>query len=308
RKVYDLYGPSEDTTYSTWMLRRADGPETIGRPMTNKQVYLLDALLQPVPVGVTGELYIGGAGVARGYLHRPELTAEKFIPDPFSQKSGARLYKTGDLARYLPDGNIQFLGRIDHQVKVRGFRIELGEIESVLRRHPDIRETIVVARADQNGEKRLIAYVVADQQPTLTPRELKTHVASLLPEYMVPSAFVLMDALPLTPNGKVDRKALPEPESQSENCDSIPPSTPAEMAVAKLWCEVLGVKQVGIHDNFFELGGHSLMATQLISRFSKFHKIQVKLRDIFNAPTVAEMSRWLERKEMGKSVSEPATA
>jgi amino acid adenylation domain-containing protein len=296
RKVYDLYGPSEDTTYSTWTLRRAHGPETIGRPMSNKQVYLLDAQLQPVPVGVTGELYIGGAGVARGYLNRPELTAEKFIPDPFSPLPDARLYKTGDLARYLADGNIQFLGRIDHQVKVRGFRIELGEIESVLRRHENLRDVLVMARANDDGEKRIVAYVVAHHEPAPTPRELKDHVASQLPEYMVPSAFVLMDALPLTPNGKVDRKALPEPEAQTESSEFVAPTTPAELAIAKMWCEVLGVKQVGLHDNFFSLGGHSLMATQLISRFSKFHQVQVKLRDIFDAPTVAEMSKWLEKK------------
>jgi acyl carrier protein len=211
------------------------------------------------------------------------------------------MYKTGDLVRYRGEGKLEFLGRLDYQVKIRGFRIELGEIESVLLRHPNIKEAVVSARGATDGEKRLVAYVVSRQQPPPNAAELKTLVSGQLPEYMTPAAFMVLDALPLTPNGKVDRKALPEPEVQPVAEDFVPPTSPAEIAVAKLWCEVLGVKQVSLQDNFFSLGGHSLMATQLISRFEKFHKVTVKLRDVFESPTLGEMSQMLERKQAKSS-------
>lgn len=225
-RVYDLYGPTEDTTYSTFALRSSHGRATIGRPIANTQVYILDPHLNPVSIGIPGELHLGGAGLARGYLNRPELTAEKFIPNPFSDDPRARLYKTGDLARYLPDGNIEFLGRIDHQVKIRGFRIEPGEIEAVLSQHPPVREAVVIVREDTPGDQRLIAYVVARAEaPSLT--ELRGFIQSKLPEHMIPTAFVLLDKMPVTPNGKLDRKALPAPEYRSDK-PFVAPRTSAE--------------------------------------------------------------------------------
>ena len=283
-RVYDLYGPTEDTTYSTFALRSSFGRATIGRPIANTQVYILDPHLNPVPIGVPGELHLGGAGLARGYLNRPELTAEKFIPNPFTDHPQARLYKTGDLARYLPDGNIEFLGRIDHQVKIRGFRIELGEIEAVLAQRPEVKACAVLVREDTPGDQRLIAYVVArGEGPSLT--ELRGFIQSKLPEYMIPAAFVLLDKMPVTPNGKLDRKALPAPEYRSDK-PFVAPRTPAEKKLAAIWAEMLKLQHTGIHDNFFELGGHSLLATQLISRVREELNIDLPLRAIFEAPTV----------------------
>jgi amino acid adenylation domain-containing protein len=289
QQVFDLYGPSEDTTYSTYALRKSAGPATIGRPITNSQIYLLDRDRQPVPLGVPGELHIGGDGLARGYLDRAELTSEKFTPDPFSNRPGARLYGTGDLARYLPDGNIVFLGRLDQQVKIRGFRIELGEIEAILGHHPQVVEAIVAARENGQGEKRLVAYVVPEQGQAVTLNELRSFLKQKLPDYMVPSTFVFLDVLPLTPNRKVDRKALPEPDdSRPELIDAyVAPSTPIEKALAEMWMQVLCVEKVGIHDNFFELGGHSLLAMQLISRVRNSFGIELSVRSLFDAPTVA---------------------
>lgn len=229
----------------------------IGRPITNTQIYLLDAYLQPVPIGVPGELYIGGASLARGYLNHPVLTAEKIVPDPFSDKPGVRLYKTGDLARYRADGNIEFLGRIDNQVKIRGFRIELGEIEAVLTQYPTVLETVVVAREGMLGDKRLVAYIVHqhEQAPTIT--ELRNFLREKLPEYMIPSIFLLLPALPFTPNGKIDRRVFPALDQARHNLDHafVAPRTPVELVLATLWSEVLGLKRVGVHDNLFELGG-----------------------------------------------------
>jgi amino acid adenylation domain-containing protein len=292
--LWNMYGPTETTIWSA--AGKVESPEVprIGPPLANTQFYVLDAHLQPTPSGVPGELHIGGAGLARGYLNRPELTAEKFIPDHLGGEPGARLYKTGDLARYQADGKIEFLGRMDQQIKIRGHRIELGEVEAVLRRHPSTGDVAAMVREDGKGEKCLVAYVVG-RQPT-TANELRGFLKSKLPEYMVPSMFVMMDALPLTPNGKVDRKALPVPDTQPNADEYAAPETPAEIAVAKIWCELLGRKQVSRHDNFFDLGGHSLMATQLISRLETFYGVESRLRDVFDAPTVAEMSRWLEKK------------
>jgi acyl carrier protein len=296
-RVYDLYGPSEDTTYSTYALRSLGGPATIGRPIANTRTYILDRSLSPVPIGVPGELYIGGAGLARGYLNRPELTAEKFVPDPFSQMEGERLYRTGDLCRYLPDGNIEFLGRLDHQVKIRGFRIELGEIESVLLDHSSVREAVVVAREDGSDQKRLVAYVAGDEGAIDIP-VLREHLRSKLPEYMVPSAFMVLESLPLSSNGKIDRKALPAPDASSiigsQSGEYSAPRTPVEEALCEIWREVLHREQVGIHDNFFELGGHSLLATQVISRIRKTFDVELPLRALFEHPTVAALAMQLQ--------------
>ncbi|BAY60048.1 amino acid adenylation domain-containing protein [Calothrix brevissima NIES-22] len=289
QQVFNLYGPSEDTTYSTFTLVKPEDRVTIGRPIANTQVYVLDAYLQPVPVGVAGELYIGGCGLARGYLNRPELTAQKFIHNPFNNQPDSRLYKTGDLVRYLPDGNLEYLGRLDHQVKIRGFRIELGEIEALLRQYPGIRDVVVVAREDRPSEKRLVAYLAADEIPVKT---LRAFLGEKLPEFMIPAAFVILDNLPLTPNGKVDRRSLPVPEVTIWESESeyIAPRTVVEEVLAAIWSEILGLEKVGINDNFFALGGHSLLATQVISRLREAFQVELPLRSLFAAPTVAELA------------------
>ncbi|MEO0971274.1 MAG: non-ribosomal peptide synthetase, partial [Cyanobacteria bacterium J06639_18] len=270
-------------------------PCSIGRPIANTQVYILDEQHQPVPIGVAGELYIGGDGLARGYLNRPDLTQAKFIPNPFppakSQVANSKLYKTGDLARYLPSGQIEFLGRIDYQVKIRGFRIELGEIEAVLCEHPQVQQAVVMAREDMADDKRLVAYVVAAEEPFSAP-QLRSFVAAKLPAYMVPATFVSLAALPLTPNGKVDRKALPVPdENISRDSEHVAPRTPEEEIIANIFAAVLGVQSVGIHDNFFELGGHSLLATQLISRLRSALTVEIPLRAIFESPTIVQLGQ-----------------
>ena len=291
-RVFDLYGPSEDTTYSTYALRRRNGHATIGRPIANTQVYILDKEMQPVPVGVAGELHLGGEGLARGYLNRPELTREKFIGNPFSSEPEARVYKTGDLARYLPDGNIEFLGRIDHQVKVRGYRIELGEIETALEGYPGIEKSVVMAREDQPGNKRLVAYVVPRGEERVAISELRGYLIQHLPEYMVPAFFVVLEKLPLTPNGKIDRQALQAPDESRPEIEVafVTPRTASEEVLTKIWGEILGLQQVGVFDNFFELGGHSLLATQVISRINDAFEIRVPLRDFFERPTVAGLA------------------
>ncbi|ROH82146.1 non-ribosomal peptide synthetase, partial [Lonsdalea populi] len=239
----------------------------IGHPIANTRIYILDAQGQPAPLGVAGEIYIGGVGVARGYLHRPELTAERFIPDPFSTTPDARLYQTGDLGRWLPDGSIEYLGRNDFQVKVRGFRIEPGEIEARLMQCPGVREAVVVAREDSPGDTRLVAYLCPQADATLDPIVLRQQLSQQLAEYMVPGAFVTLDALPLTPNGKLDRRALPAPDQTAVVSRGYEaPQGELEVALADIWQELLGLTRVGRHDHFFELGGHSLMAVGLIER------------------------------------------
>jgi acyl carrier protein len=249
-----------------------------------------------VPIGIVGEIYIGGNGVARGYLNRPELTEEKFISNPFSDEPEPRLYKTGDMARYLPDGNIEFLGRLDHQVKIRGFRIELGEIEAVLNQYQAVQSSVVVAREDVSGDKRLVAYTLAVPGSAPSASELRSFLQQKLPEYMVPSVFVFLDSLPLTPNGKLDRKALPAPDQTRPELDEtfVAPRTPVEETLASIWAGVLKVDKVGIHDNFFELGGHSLLATQLISRIRDTFKIDLPLRSLFEAPTIYGLAQRLQ--------------
>ncbi len=306
-KVYDLYGPTEDTTYSTFTLRKPGEPATIGRPLANKQLYVLNPHGQPVPVGVPGELHIAGLGLARGYLNRPELTAEKFIPNPFSPEPGERLYKTGDLVRYRPNGNLEFLGRIDHQVKVHGFRIELGEIESVLRQHPHVRDTVVAAQEAPSGDQRLVAYCSPAQSPAPAAEELRCFLKTTLPDYMVPAVFVMLDLLPRTPNGKVDRKALPIPDAAAAPGECVAPTTPMQLAIAQIWSDVLGLKRVGLHDNFFTLGGHSLIATQVISRLRSFSRTEVMLRDLFESPTLAGLAATIEQRQAaGTAPAQPA--
>lgn len=279
----------------------------IGRPFANTQLYILNSFLQPVPVGVPGELYIGGASLARGYHNRPKLTAERFIPTVFSHQLGARMYKTGDLARYLPDGNIEFLGRIDHQVKIRGFRIELGEIEALLGQHPQVRQVVVTAREDHLGNKHLVAYVVPDEQAiALKSHELGNFLKKQLPDYMIPSAFVLLEALPLTPNGKVDRRSLPAPDLQKLELAEpyVAPRNAVEEVLAGIWAKTLRVERVGIHDNFFELGGHSLLATQVISRIRETFQVELPLRCIFESPSVAQLAQSTIAKEAKPGLTE----
>jgi acyl carrier protein len=263
-------------------------------------VYLLDANLEPVPIGVPGELYLGGAGLARGYLNRPELTAQQFIPNPFGDQPGTRLYKTGDLARYQADGNLEFLGRKDHQVKIRGFRIELGEIEATLSQHPGVRQNVIIAREDTPNEKRLVAYVVPNEGQSLTVGNLRTFLRAKLPEYMVPSLFVTLEALPLTPNGKVNRQALPAPDVARPELETtyVTARNLVEEVLTEIWIETLGLEQVGIHDNFFELGGHSLLATQIISRIHRYFRVEIPLRSLFEAPTVAGLAKTLVEYEI----------
>ncbi|HEX8362543.1 MAG TPA: amino acid adenylation domain-containing protein, partial [Longimicrobium sp.] len=292
----NVYGPSEAATALASPGCRADdsrGTVPIGRPISNTRVYVLDAAGEPVPAGVTGELFIGGAGVARGYLDRPDLTAERFVADPFSGEPGARLYRTGDLARWLPDGTVEFLGRNDFQVKLRGFRIELGEIEARLAQHAAVREAVVLVREDVPGDERLVAYYLAAE--AVETDALRAYLSANLPEYMVPAAFVWMEAMPLTPNGKTDRKALPAPEGGAFGAREYEaPVGAVETALAGIWAEVLGVEQVGRQDSFFELGGHSLRAVRVVSRVRQDLGIEVALGDLFLRPVLADFARGLE--------------
>ena len=270
----------------------------IGVPIPDLRVYLLDEKLQPVPVGISGEICVAGAGVARGYLNRPELTSQRFLPDPFSGQPGARLYRSGDLARYTASGELEYLGRMDHQVKIRGFRIELGEIESALNRHPAIRESIVIAGDGPGGDKRLVAYIVPNgAAPTI--EEVRECLEQSLPDYMVPSVFVLLQALPLTSNGKVDRRALPSPDiaAAGTNQPCVAPRNPTETTLVEIWCQLLRRQSVSIHENFFHLGGHSLLATQVISRIAGTFNVELPVRAIFEAPTVARLAEAVQRAQ-----------
>ncbi|TAN66234.1 MAG: amino acid adenylation domain-containing protein [Methylobacter sp.] len=292
-ELHNLYGPTEasvDVSYWACLRGRAETAIPIGRPIANIRLYILDRQLNPAPLGTSGELHIGGVGLARGYLNRPELTAEKFIPNPFAEQ-GERLYKTGDWVRYRPDGNIDYLGRIDHQVKIRGFRIELGEIEARLLEHPDIKEAVVLAREDQPGDKRLVAYLVAAAKDAFDVDTVKLQLKNTLPEYMVPGVFVLLDRMPLNANGKLERKRLPQPDIGAMSAKHyVAPRTATEDILAGIWAEVLGVEQVGVEDNFFELGGHSLLATQLVSRICLRFNINLQLKTLFDTTSVAQLA------------------
>lgn len=294
------YGPSE-THLATWL--RLEGPAhewprlpAIGKPIANAQAFVLDTKLQPVPIGVVGELFIGGDGLARGYFNRPDQTAWRFIPNPFNAAPGARLYRTGDLVRHVKDGLLEFVGRSDNQVKVRGFRIEVGEIESVLKQHPAVSQVAVVASADDDGHKRLVAYVVAGKERTPSNEELRNHLRARLPEYMVPAAFLTLDRLPLSRSGKVNRHALPAvSQAKGSELDGyVAPRTPIEEILTAIWAEVLKIERVGVHDNFFDLGGHSLLATQLMSRVRSALQVEVSLRSLFDSPRIADLAQRIE--------------
>ena len=308
--LWNVYGPTETTIWSSaCRVEAGETPISIGRPIANTQFYVLDKRLRAVPVGVIGELYIGGSGLARGYRHRAALTAERFIPDPFGATPGGRLYWTGDLARWRADGTLECLGRVDHQVKIRGFRVELGEIEAALARHPAVREAAVAARPDASGEMSLAAYIVVrDGAEASSAADLRRWLQGQLPDYMVPSAFVSLEALPLTPNGKVDRQALPDPGQArlTESADFVPPRGPVEEMVASGWGSLLGVERVGAHDNFFDLGGHSLLATQVVSRLREAFGVEIPLRALFESPTVAGLAAQIESMKRGGASSDLA--
>ncbi len=296
--VWNMYGPTETTIYSLiGEVALEDGPVSIGTPIGNTQVYILDRNLRPVPVGVPGQIFIGGVGVARGYWNRPELTAERFIPDPFATTPGARLYLTGDLARYRRDGSVQYLGRLDDQVKVRGFRIELGEIEAVLGQHSSVGERAVLLHEFTPTDSRLVAYLVPREGVAPTTSDLRRFLGAKLPDYMVPAQFVVLDAMPRTPNGKLNRRALPAPEPLRPELEGsfIAPRNPIEEAVARSWADVLRIEKVGVHDNFFELGGHSLLAIRMMTRLRSALSVDLPLRSVFETPTVAGMADAVSR-------------
>jgi amino acid adenylation domain-containing protein len=306
--IINGYGPTESTTFTCcYPIPVALGADRmsvpIGPPIGNTTVYVLDEHMRPVPQGVSGEVHIGGAGLARGYLGRAGLTAERFVPDPYDAVPGQRAYRTGDLARHLDDGAVEFQGRLDHQVKIRGFRIEVGEIEAALSKHPDVRETVVLARETSAGEKRLVAYLTTDRQTPLTTKELRSFLGNDLPEYMLPAAFVTLESFPLTPNRKIDRRALPEPEAATHDLDEtyVAPSTPQEEILAEMWSQLLGVARIGVHDNFFEQGGHSLLATQLVSRVREAFTVDLPVRAIFEHPTVADLALAITDAGRGES-------
>jgi amino acid adenylation domain-containing protein len=308
RRFFNAYGPTETTVCASIFQvvedqRAESSPQSqpIGRPIANFQTYVLDARMQPTPVGVPGELSIGGVGLARGYLNRPHLTAERFIPHPFSEQAGSRLYKTGDLVRRLPDGNLEYLGRLDHQVKVRGFRIELGEIEAVLREQSGmragIRDVVVLAREDAPGDGRLVAYLITEPGASPNISELRNLLRERLPDYMIPSAFVTLQSFPLTPNGKVDRHALPPPERTRPELDAgyVTPRNDLEQALADIWQKVLGIESVGVHDNFFDLGGHSLMLAKAHTQMQELFNRELPMIELFKYPTISAQAEYLSR-------------
>ena len=304
--VWNLYGPTETTIWSA--VHRIDsrpGSVPIGKPIANTQVYILDDRDQLVPRGVPGELYIGGDGLARGYLHRAELTAERFVLNPF--RPGEKLYRTGDLVRWLPDGNLEYIGRMDHQIKLRGFRIELGEIETAIEQQPDVRQAVVLVREDVPNDQRLTAYVTARDRAAVDGKTLRAALSSRLPEYMLPSQWVFLDEFPLTPNRKVDRRALPAPEVDETNMSlSAPATTESEIKVAAIWQELLRQARVGANDNFFDLGGHSLLVVQLQSRLRKLFDCDISLVELFQRPTVSAIASQLDAQKRDSRLLQPA--
>ena len=302
--LWNQYGPTETTIYSTAGRISSRDEVTIGRPIANTRTFILDPQLQSVPIGVPGELYIGGDGLARGYLDRPELTAERFLPNPFSENPGERIYRTGDLVRYLRNGNIEFLGRLDHQVKLRGFRIELGEIEGVLAQHEHVKKAVVVAREDRPGNKQLVAYVVPESSQPKSG-ELRKFLQQSLPEYMLPASFVITEALPLTPNGKIDRRALPAPSDVTEDIakNRLAPRDNLEQQLANIWEQILGINVVGVRDNFFELGGHSLLAARLFAQIENRFGMHLPLVTLFQSPSIEQLANVLREYQPSGSWS-----
>ncbi|MBI3418286.1 MAG: amino acid adenylation domain-containing protein [Verrucomicrobia bacterium] len=296
--LWNMYGPTETTVWSTVQQIKDDGrPILVGRPIANTEIFIVNKNLQPVPVGVPGELLIGGAGLARGYRDRPELTAEKFVKHPFSADPQARLYRTGDLARYLPDGTIECLGRVDFQVKIRGYRVELGEIETAIGTHPAVGEVVVTAFDDSSGEKSLVAYLAAKEGQEVSATELRRFLKEILPDNMVPSVFVKLESLPRSPNGKIDRRALPAPleKDRRDGLEYVPPATPVEKQLAEIWSQTIGIQRVSALDNFFELGGHSLLAVQIIARIRDDLHVDLPMRVLFDAANLSEMAAAIEQ-------------
>jgi amino acid adenylation domain-containing protein len=302
-QMVNMYGITETTVHVTYRPITYEDVESgqgsvIGVAIPDLQLYVLDGNLVPVPVGVAGELYVGGAGLGRGYLNRPELTMERFIPDPFSTKPGARLYKSGDVARFLPNRDLEYLGRADQQVQIRGFRVELGEIESVLVEHESVNQAVVIIREGRLGDQRLVAYLVPGSVGALNIPELRKHLRKKLPEYMIPQHFVELEVIPLTPNGKVDRRALPEPKVDRQTEESyVAPRSEVEKTIASIWQELLDIKNVGIHDNFFELGGHSLLLVRMITRLKKTFGKELSIVEMFRHPTIAALASFVTQKE-----------
>ncbi|WP_428263972.1 non-ribosomal peptide synthetase [Haliangium sp.] len=299
-RLVHAYGPAENSCLTTWHLvteiPEDGGTVPIGKPVRNTQVYLLDEARELVPVGAVGELYIGGVGLARGYLHQPELTEERFVPNPFSDQPDARMYRTGDRARWLPDGTLEFIGRADFQVKIRGFRVEPGEIEAVLAQHPGVAHGLIMVREDEPGDRRLVGYVDGMSGASLDVAELRGFLQERLPDYMVPSAIVILDEFPLNPNGKVDRGALPSPrpEDYAATADYVAPRTELEQKLAEVWAEILGVAKVGVNDDFFDLGGHSLLAVRLATRLGEVLGRRTRSTAVFQAPTIAALAEILD--------------
>ncbi|XP_031638912.1 uncharacterized protein LOC116351024, partial [Contarinia nasturtii] len=299
-KVLNIYGPTEATIWATiWScpVDFANPWVPIGRPLSNVRIYLLDSKGEPVPLGAEGELYIGGAGVARGYLNRPALTAECFLPDPFNENPAARMYRTGDRARYLPDGNLVYMGRTDHQIKIRGFRIEPGEIEAQLVEHPSVREAVVLSLKNKHdSDAQLVAYVVADAD-TLLAQNLRNYLSSLLPDYMVPVAYICLSSLPLTPNGKLDRRALPAPDGEAFARQLYEePRGEMEEKLAEIWSELLGIERISRHDNFFALGGHSLLIIRMLTQLRNIG-LDTSVREIFDTPSLAALAETLGKHQ-----------
>jgi acyl-coenzyme A synthetase/AMP-(fatty) acid ligase/acyl carrier protein len=307
-ELHNLYGPTEaaiDVTYWKCLAEDSHASVPIGRPIANIQVYVVDAGMEPVPLGVPGELCLAGVGLARGYWGRGDLTAERFVPDRVSGRSGERLYRTGDLARWQGDGTVEYLGRLDDQVKIRGFRIELGEIEAALQEHEEVLQAVVIAREDEPGNKRLVAYVVPERESEksgngqgragLRADKLREHLLGKLPEYMAPSVYVEMEKLPLNHNGKIDRKNLPQPEMDTPEQEYAGPRNPTEETLCRLWQEVLRRERVGIHDHFFKIGGHSLLAVQLATRIRESFKQDIPLQRIFESPTIAQLAAAIDQ-------------
>jgi acyl-coenzyme A synthetase/AMP-(fatty) acid ligase/acyl carrier protein len=307
-QLHNLYGPTEaavDVSY--WPCQRETSADVvpIGRPIANTQLYILDREMQPAPIGVPGELFIGGVGLARGYLQRPGLTADRFIPDPFSPESGARLYRTGDVARYRAGGEIEYLGRDDHQVKIRGYRIELGEIKALLEQHEQVREAAVLVREERPGDKRLVGYVVGTDGVEVEAGQLRSYLRQHLPEYMVPGVIVSLKEMPLTPNGKMDRQALPATDfSQREMQEYVAPRTELERQIGAIWHEALGITHFDVHDNFFDLGGHSLLMAQVHNKLQEVLSVEITIVEMFQYPTISSLAKHLSINESERHSSE----